>query len=415
MKTEIISIGNELLIGQVVNTNSSWMAEQLNLSGFWADRITVVADDSEEILSILHEAGERSSVVLVTGGLGPTKDDITKDALCRFFNTRLVFNEEAFVDIERLFGNRGVPVTELNRKQAELPENCTTIPNPNGTARGLWFTRDHYHGRTEFIFMPGVPYEMKPMLAGSVIPELIAKFGQKKIFHKTVLTQGLGESFLSVLIEKWEDSLPENISLAYLPQPGIVRLRLTAIGEDEAFIKNQVENKVESLLKIIPEYFFGFDDDALEVIVGELLRKRSATVATAESCTGGYIAHLITGVPGSSGYYKGSIVAYSNEIKENELGVKREDLARHGAVSEEVVTAMANGVRERFRTDYAMATSGIAGPDGGTPEKPVGTTWIAIATPERTVAYKYLFGEGRDRNIRKTALQALNLLRKEMA
>jgi nicotinamide-nucleotide amidase len=414
MKTEIISIGNELLIGQVVNTNAAWMAEQLNLAGFWVDRITVVADKREEILTILHEADGRSSVVLITGGLGPTKDDITKEVLCRFFDTSLVFHEEAFRDVERLFKIRGVKVTDLNRKQAELPENCITIPNPNGTARGMWFSKVKENGNTEFVFMPGVPFEMKPMLLDSIIPKLIKKFRQKSICHKTVLTQGIGESFLSQIIEEWEKNLPENISLAYLPQPGIVRLRLTGTGDVKTNVRKQVETEVASLLKIIPEYFYGFDDDKLEIIIGDLLIKKSAKLATAESCTGGYIAHLITNVPGSSRYYKGSIIAYSNEIKENELGVSRESLIKYGAVSEEVVTQMANGVRKKFNTDYAIATSGIAGPDGGTLEKPVGITWIAIATPEKTVALKYLFGEGRDRNIRKTALQAMNLLRKEL-
>jgi nicotinamide-nucleotide amidase len=414
MKTEIISIGNELLIGQVVNTNASWMAEQMNLAGFWVDRITVVPDEMEEIASILNEAKERSSVVLVTGGLGPTKDDITKEVLCHFFSTRLVFHEEAFRDIEHLFHTRGIKVTELNRKQAELPENCKPIPNPNGTARGMWFSKEDDHGKTDFIFMPGVPFEMKPMMLESVIPVLIKNYLKNTIYHKTVLTQGIGESFLSVLIEKWEDNLPENIRLAYLPQPGIVRLRLTGRGNDAIAVRNQVEEEVKSLVKIIPEYFFGFDDDRLEVIIGELLQKKSSTLATAESCTGGYIAHLITSVPGSSKYYKGSIIAYSNEIKEDELGVSSESLVKFGAVSEEVVTGMARGIRKKFNVDYAIATSGIAGPDGGTTGKPVGTTWIAIATPEKTIASRYLFGEERERNIRKTALQALNLLRKEI-
>jgi nicotinamide-nucleotide amidase len=414
MKTEIINIGNELLIGQVVNTNAAWMAEQLNLAGFWVDRITVVPDEWEEIFSILNEAKERSSVVLVTGGLGPTKDDITKEVLCRVFNTKLVFHEEAFKDIETLFRARGFKVSDLNRKQAELPENCIAIPNPNGTARGMWFTTNDNNKRTDFIFMPGVPYEMKTMLSDRVIPELKKIYSQAAIYHKTVLTQGIGESFLSEIIEEWEKNLPENISLAYLPQPGIVRLRLTGKGDDETNVKNQVEAEVNSLLKIIPEYFYGFDNEKLEVITGELLRKKSVTLATAESCTGGYIAHLITSVPGSSKYYKGSIIAYSNDIKENELEVERESLIEFGAVSEEVVKEMATGIHKKFDVDYAIATSGIAGPDGGTPGKPVGTTWIAIATPVKTVAYHYLFGEDRERNIRKTALQALNLLRKEI-
>jgi nicotinamide-nucleotide amidase len=414
MKTEIINIGDELLIGQVVNTNASWMAERLNLEGFPVERITVIPDDMEPILAALHEAKYRSSVVLVTGGLGPTRDDKTKEVLCRFFNTNLVFSKEAFRDIENLFRIRGVRVSEINRKQAELPEKCIQIPNPNGTARGMWFTTNKSKKRTDFIFMPGVPYEMKVMLADQVIPELKKQCGQAAIYHKTVLTQGIGESFLSEMIGEWENSLPDNLSLAYLPQPGIVRLRLTGKGDDRATVKNQVDEKVASLLSIIPEYFFGFDDDRLEAIIGDLLKKKSATLATAESCTGGYIAHLITSVPGSSKYYKGSIIAYSNEIKENELEVQHESLIKYGAVSEVVVKEMAEGMRRKFGTDYSIATSGIAGPDGGSTEKPVGTTWISIATPVKTVACHYLLGEERERNIRKTALQALNLLRKEL-
>jgi nicotinamide-nucleotide amidase len=414
METEIINIGNELLIGQVVNTNASWMAEQLNMAGFWVERTTVIPDESEQILAALHEAQSRSSIVLVTGGLGPTRDDITKEVLCRFFNTKLVFHKEAFRDVENLFKIRGIRISDLNRKQAELPENCISIPNQNGTARGMWFKKTDKNRKTDFIFMPGVPFEMKPMLKDYVIPALQKNYTQKNIYHKTILTQGIGESFLSEIIEEWENSLPENISLAYLPQPGLVRLRLTGKGDDETIVKKKVEAEVTSLLKIIPEYIYGFNEDRLEVIVGDLLQKKSSTLATAESCTGGYIAHLVTCVPGSSKYYKGSIIAYDNEIKENELGVKHETLMKSGAVSEEVVTEMAEGIRKKFNTDYAIATSGIAGPDGGTPEKPVGTTWIAIASPGKTVAYRYLFGEERERNIRKTALQALNLLRKQL-
>ena len=414
MKTEIINIGNELLIGQVVNTNAAWMAEQMNMAGFLVERTTMIPDDREQILATLQEAHLRSSVVLITGGLGPTKDDITKEVLCRFFNTKLVFHQEAFKDVESIFKIRGIQVTNLNRQQAELPENCTSIPNYNGTARGMWFTKTDNNQKTDFIFMPGVPFEMKPMLKNFVIPELQKHHMQTSIYHKTILTQGIGESFLSEIIEDWENSLPENISLAYLPQPGIVRLRLTGTSDDERSVRSQVEAEVITLQKLIPEYIYGFDNDKLEVIIGDLLQRKSATLSTAESCTGGYIAHLVTSVPGSSRYYKGSIIAYSNEVKENELGVKLETLLKYGAVSEEVVIEMADGIRKKFSTDYAIATSGIAGPDGGTQEKPVGTTWIAIAAPEKTIAYRYLFGEERERNIRKTALQALNLLRKEL-
>jgi nicotinamide-nucleotide amidase len=416
MNAEIISIGDELLIGQVVNTNASWMAEQMNLAGFRIRRILAIGDAEEEILTSLREAGERSQVILITGGLGPTKDDITKQAICQFFDTRLVFNEEAYGYIERLFSLRGMKVTELNRKQAEFPEVAVPIQNKNGTAPGIWIKKEA-EGQNPgaiYVFMPGVPFEMKPMLSDFVIPRLKDEFKSKTIVHKTVLTQGIGESFLSVLIEKWEDGLPENISLAYLPQPGIVRLRLSGTGEDAEELTRMVMDEVAKLEALIPKYIFGQDSDKLEEIIGKLLTSNGKTLATAESCTGGYISHLITSVPGSSNYFKGSVVAYSNEIKEKELDVEPDSLNQYGAVSEKVVSEMASGIRKRFNTDFAIATSGIAGPDGGTDEKPVGTTWIAIATPDGVTASLFLFGENRERNIRKTALQALNMLRKEL-
>ena len=419
MNAEIISIGNELLIGQVVNTNASWMAEQLNLAGIRVKQITSIADEQEDILMALEEAESRASVVLVTGGLGPTKDDITKEAICKYFKTRLVFNQEAFDSIEQLFALRGYKVTELNRKQADIPETSIPLPNHNGTAPGIWLEkiRDDKTVNTVFVFMPGVPFEMKPMFTETVIPRLKAEFPTKSIFHKTILTQGIGESFLSDIIEKWEVSLPKNISLAYLPQPGIVRLRLSGIGEKDDEIRQRVLKEAGKLEKLIPDYIFGYDEDKLEEIVGKLLKEKQQTLATAESCTGGYIAHLITSIPGSSLYYKGSVVAYSNEIKETELNVRHDSLVQYGAVSEQVVLEMATGIRKKFRTDFAIATSGIAGPEGGTKDKPAGTTWIAIATPEKVFAKHYLFGEreNRERNIRKTALQALNLLRKEIS
>lgn len=417
MNAEIISIGNELLIGQVVNTNASWMAEQLNLAGFKVKQVLAIADDETDILQTLREAGERSSIVLVTGGLGPTKDDITKQAICKHFNSHLVFNQEAFQTIERLFGSRGVGVTEINRKQAEIPACSIPIPNANGTAPGIWIEQHDpkkTDGTTVFVFMPGVPFEMKPMVSNYVIPKIQALFLSKAIFHKTVLTQGVGESFLSDLIEPWELALPSFITLAYLPQPGIVRLRLSGIGQDGESVKRAVMKEVEKLQLLIPDYIYGFDEDRLEELVGRMLVERGATLATAESCTGGYIAHLLTSVPGSSRYFKGSVVAYANEVKEMELGVRSQTLIDHGAVSEEVVKEMASGIRKKFKVDYAIATSGIAGPDGGTPEKPVGTTWIGLATPRGTFTSSYKFGENRERNIRKTALQALNLLRKSM-
>lgn len=415
MNIEIINIGDELLIGQVINTNAAWMAEQLNLSGFRAYQVSVISDSRQHILEALADAEKRAEVVLISGGIGPTKDDITKHTLCEYFNTRLVFNEEAYRDVEAIFARRGYQVTELNRQQAELPESCTGIPNKLGTARGMWFEKDRPDkGRTVFVSMPGVPFEMKSMMTDYVIPRMKELFKTPFIYHKTILTQGVGESFLAARIESWENELPSHIKLAYLPQPGIVRLRLTGEGPNEIFLHQEVEAEVLKLQPMIPEYIFGYDEESVELIVGRLLLEKHATLATAESCTGGAIAQMITSIPGSSAYFKGSVVAYSNEIKKHVLGISEETLTKHGAVSEEVVTRMAASLQKMFDVDYAIATSGIAGPDGGSEEKPVGTVWIAIASPDKVVASKFLFGDNRERNIRRTALQAINMLRKKL-
>jgi nicotinamide-nucleotide amidase len=426
MNIEIINIGDELLIGQVVNTNASWMGEQLSLTGFKCKQFTIIGDEKEQILDALQKAGERCEVVLISGGIGPTKDDITRTTLCEFFDTKMVFNEDAFRDIEAMFGRRGVRVTELNRQQAMLPEKCISIPNSLGTARGMWFEKERVDSgqwsvvsdssptTVIYVSMPGVPFEMKAMMLDHVIPMLKERFHPQSIYHKTILTQGIGESFLADLISEWEDALPKEIRLAYLPQPGIVRLRLTGTGTDEAAIRSLVEKEAEKLYSLIPEHIFGENEDRLEEIVGRLLKEKNLSLVTAESCTGGYIAHLLTSIPGSSAYFKGSVVAYDNYIKTDMLGVSRSSLEKHGAVSEEVVTEMAIGAQSRLEADYAIAVSGIAGPDGGTPEKPVGTVWIAIAGPAGVSSHHYLFGEGRDRNIRRAALQALNLLRKRL-
>lgn len=417
MKVEIINVGDELLIGQVVNTNAAWMAEQLNLAGFMVSRITVIGDNRQEILKSLQDAHNYADIILMTGGIGPTKDDITKDTLCEFFHTRLVFNQKAFSNIERFFTQRGIEVTNINRKQAEVPETCTPVQNNNGTASGMWFETE-MEGRSRkviFVSMPGVPFEMKAMVKDHVIPMLKQVAPSQVVVHRTIMTQGIGESFLSDRIEEWENNLPSNISLAYLPQPGIVRLRLTGRGRSEEEVKAQITGEVDKLISLVPEYFYGYDDETLEEIIGVLFTSKGLTLATAESCTGGYIAHLITSVPGSSRYFKGSVIAYSNEVKEKELAVTHESLLKYGAVSEAVVKEMAANIRKQFDVDFAIATSGIAGPDGGTDEKPVGTSWVAIATPSKVIAAKHLFGENRERNIRRTALQALNMLRKEVA
>lgn len=407
MKTEIISIGDELLIGQVINTNASWIAEQLNLAGIEVVRITTIADKKEEILKTLKEASDRAEVVLLTGGLGPTRDDITKNTLCEYFGSRLVFHKPSFKYVEKLFSERGLPVRDINRKQAEVPHNCVPIVNENGTAPGMWFEKDN----TTFVSMPGVPYEMKAMITSYVLPELLKKLNGLQVIHKKVLTQGVGESFLSELIRDWENSLPEHMKLAYLPQPGIVRLRLSGSGHDKTKLSIEMDDKIKVLQELIPDLIFGFGEKTLEEVVGGLLKKDGMTLSTAESCTGGYIAHLITSIAGSSAYFKGSVIAYSNQIKTNIVGVKEDTLVAHGAVSEQTVTEMALGVKKRFKTDFAIAVSGIAGPEGGTAQKPVGTTWIAVAGPDVLIVEKYLFGKNRQRNIRVAAVTALNKLR----
>ncbi len=408
---EIISIGDELLIGQVINTNASWMGQQLSLAGIAVKQVTVISDDSEHILAALEEASQRAGIVLITGGLGPTKDDITKQTLCAYFNTKLVFHQPTYDNVANLFKNRGFKLTELNSKQADIPANCTPITNFNGTAPGMWFEEKGII----YVSMPGVPFEMKPMMSDFIVPELRKRFVNQVIIHKTILTQGVGESFLAAKIEDWENNLPSNIKLAYLPHPGMVRLRLTGIGTDETVLNKQIEQTANELYPQISDLIFGFDEDTLESVVGKLLLENKLTLSTAESCTGGYLAHLITSVAGSSAYYKGSIISYANEVKQSELGISETDLILHGAVSEVVVRQMAEAVRARLATDYAIATSGIAGPDGGTDEKPVGTTWIAISGPNGTKSQKFLFGEGRDRNIHRAAISGLNMLRKEIA
>jgi len=408
MIAEIISIGDELLIGQVINTNASWMSELLNRNGIKVKQIKAIADDKKDILNSIDNSFKSADLILLTGGLGPTKDDITKHTLCEYFDTKLVFNEDAFSRIKEIFRLRNFKVSAVNKAQAELPESCIPITNINGTASGMWFEKN---GKI-LVSMPGVPFEMKPMMENEVIPRIKAKFNTPVIIHKTIMTQGVGESFLAKIIEDWENSLPQNIKLAYLPQPGIVRLRLSAIGENKIKCEKYIDEFVEKLKLLIGDIIFAYDDMLLEEAVGNSLKLHKKTVATAESCTGGYIAHLLTSIAGSSSYFKGSAITYANEIKENILEVSHNDLEKEGAVSETVVRQMALGVRKKFGTDYAIATSGIAGPDGGTEDKPVGTTWIAIAGPDGVLAEKHHFGEHRGRNIRRAALTALFMLKK---
>lgn len=407
MTAEIISIGEELLIGQVVNTNASWMAEQLNLSGISVSQITAITDSRSEIIRMLAEAEKRSHLVLMTGGLGPTRDDVTREALCEFFNSRLELNQQVLDNIIALFSSRGLQLSERNRQQAMVPHNATMILNPNGTAPGLWFQKD---GKI-FVAMPGVPFEMKHMLTHEVLPKIKNWAEKTHIVHKTILTQGIGESFLSDIISPWESELPTNIQLAYLPSPGMVRIRLTGKGADEQQVRRNVEQEARKLQELIPQYIWGYDRDTLQEVTGHLLLERGQSLSTAESCTGGYIAHHITSVPGSSSWYKGSIVAYSNEIKEKLLNIDPLLIEKYGAVSQQVVEAMATQANSIFSTDYSIAVSGIAGPEGGTPEKPVGTVWIAVAGNNKVTSKKFQFGDSRERNILRSVLSALSMLR----
>lgn len=411
MKAEILTIGDEILIGQIVDTNSAWLGQELNLLGIKVNRINSISDDHFAIISALEESLSRADIVLITGGLGPTKDDITKKAIADFFQVEMIFNEDVMTYVASLFAARGIVMAESNKSQAMLPANCKVLHNSNGTAPGMWFEKDN----KVIVSMPGVPYEMKGIFSEEVIPRLKQHFKTPIIKHKTVLTQGVGESTLMEKIETWENSLAANaLKLAYLPQPGMVRLRISGVGENEKQLEDLMQSKVEELQQLIPSYIFGYDNQTLEQVVGQLLAKNGRTLSTAESCTGGYIAHLITSISGSSAYFMGSVVAYDNRIKEEILNVSHQNLIDFGAVSQQVVEEMALGVQAKFKTDYAIATSGIAGPTGGTAEKPVGTVWVAIASPLGVKSKLLRFGNSRERNIRQAAIFALNLLRKEI-
>lgn len=408
MEVEIITIGDEILIGQIVDTNSAWMAQQLNLKGFKVKQISSVSDDETHILNALKEASQRASIVIITGGLGPTKDDITKKSLCKYFKTELVFSDEVYIDVERLFKDRGYEVSEMNRAQAMVPSNCEVIRNTVGTAPGMWF---NYNGCI-YISMPGVPYEMMYLMEHSVLPKLSSHFKSPHIIHHTILTQGIGESILAEKLSDWEDALPAHFKLAYLPSVSAVRLRLTAVGEDMVNMQKIFDEQISQLKKIVSKYCYGENSDTLEFVIGEMLKMRGKTLGTAESCTGGNIASLITKVAGSSNYFKGTIVSYANEVKVKQLHVLPKDLEDYGAVSKQVVESMAKGALTTLNVDYAIATSGIAGPDGGSNEKPVGTVWIAVADHDHVYSKKYLFGKNRERTIQAASLTALNLLRR---
>lgn len=407
IKAAVITIGDEILIGQIVNTNASWLGQQMNLAGYSVVHMATVPDQREEIVSELNKAIKYAEIVIITGGLGPTKDDITKHTLAEYFGRTLEEDPDTLQQVTSFFAARGMELTETNRRQALVPEGAVVLKNDNGTAPGMLFEDN---GKV-VVSLPGVPLEMKHLMTEQVIPYLKTKYKGQHIYHKTVMTHGMGESHLSDLIQDWEESLPSHIKLAYLPRPGIVRLRLSAAGDSFNQIRIDVNNQVQRLVRLIPDLIFGYDDITLEEVIGSMLTRQSKTVATAESCTGGSIAARITSVAGSSAYFKGSVVAYDNHVKNIVLGVSEEALKKYGAVSEEVAKQMAAGVKNLLSTDYAIATTGIAGPEGGTKEKPVGTVWIAVASHNEVKAQCFQFGHQRSRNTERSVLSALNMLR----
>jgi len=406
MLAEIITIGDEILIGQIVDTNSAWMAGQLNNAGIRIKQISSVSDDSGHILTALAEAAKRADIIFITGGLGPTKDDITKKTLAEYFGVGMVENAEALNNVARIFERYNRPLLAINKLQAEVPENCEVIINKNGTAPGMWFNE----GGKVYVSMPGVPFEMMYMMEEEVIPKIKALFKLPVIIHKTILTVGEGESFLAQRIADIEDSLPEYIKLAYLPKLGQVRLRLSAYGDDEAFLRETVNEFAAKLKQRIGSFVVADEDIPLEKVILNFMEAKGLTLSVAESCTGGYISHLFTQHAGSSKVFYGGAVSYSYELKESILGVKHETLWQYGAVSEQTVKEMAEGALLNFKSDYAVAVTGIAGPGGGTPDKPVGTVWIAVASAQKTVIKKFTFGNKRQQNIERSATTALFML-----
>lgn len=410
MKAAIITIGDEILIGQTIDTNSAWIGSELSKSGFDVSRITSVHDRREDILYALGEVCGNTDVVLITGGLGPTSDDITKPVLCEFFATRLVPNEEVLKMIEEMMGRRKNPMNENNRRQAQVPESCRVLKNEKGTAPGMWFEKEG----TIFVSMPGVPAEMKYIMSEHVIPELNKRFTSQVIMHRNIMTYGTFEAKLAEILTGFENQLPVNVRLAYLPSSGVIKLRLTGTGNDTASLKELMSAQVAALYKVIPEFIYGENEDPLEKVVGDLLKEKKQTICTAESCTGGELAHLITSIPGSSIYYKGSVIAYANSVKAQVLNIPESILSKYGAVSEEVVNYMASETRKLLDTDYCVSTSGIAGPEGGSESKPVGTLWMAVSSGKGIVTEKRIFGTDRITNIKRFSLAALNLLRKQI-
>ncbi|WP_192350191.1 competence/damage-inducible protein A [Algoriphagus sp. Y33] len=407
VRAEIISIGDELLYGQIVDTNSHWISQELDLRGVKVVRKTTIGDDRKDILAAFASAEARADIILITGGLGPTQDDLTKPLLAEYFDCPIVENTAAVEAVTQFFRKRGREITPLNILQGHLPACCTYVPNEVGTAPGMWFERNG----TYWMSMPGVPHEMKKLMRDFVLPKLPELFPLPVIVHRMVKTVGIGESWLADLIRDWENALPKSIRLAYLPSLGHVKLRLTGFGTDKITIENAIQKQIDMVLPSIEKYVYGYDSESLEMAIGKLLTSSKKTVALAESCSGGYISHLVTSISGSSSYFQGAVVPYHNRFKHEILHVKNDTLNTFGAVSEETVQEMATGVRELFQSDFGLASSGIAGPNGGTAEKPVGTIWISCAGQGFIETKKLQLTQDRMLNIQLTAMAVLNLLR----
>jgi len=412
MLAEIITIGDEILIGQILDSNSAFIGKELNKIGIDVHQITSIRDDKKDILKALERAQNQVDVVLLTGGLGPTKDDITKHTICEYFNDSLVQNKDVLRHVEELFAKYiSTPISEVNRQQALVPSTSTVLMNHYGTAPGMWLEKNN----KVFVSMPGVPFEMKGLMNNEVLPRLQKRFDRPYIIHKTILTYGMGESTLAEKIEEWEDNLPSFIKLAYLPNLGKVRLRLSARGNDKKLLEDTIENRVEELHHIIGEIILGYEDEeTIEVRIGQLLTKKNRTLAVAESCTGGRIAQSFTANAGASVYFKGGAVTYATQSKIDILGVPQDIIEKHTVTSLEVAEAMAVMVKEKFKSDYAIATTGNAGPTKGDGDVEIGTVFIAIATPDHVFSEKYVFSNLREKTIGKAVSKSLEMLMQEL-
>lgn len=412
MKAAIVTIGDEILIGQIVDTNSGYMAKALDKIGIEITEMLSISDDKKHILDTFAHLQNKVDLVLITGGLGPTKDDITKKTFCDYFEDELIINQEVLQHVRSIIeGIYKRPITQMNRDQALVPSKCTVLTNVNGTAPGMWMKKEN----TVYISLPGVPYEMKDIVDNVIVPKIIKEYKRPFIIHQTVMTYGQGESMIAERIEEWENNLPPFIKLAYLPSPGRVRLRLSARGTIEELLRTVLAEQIKQLTTIIGDIIVGLDDsDSIEVVIGRLLTQQSKTLATAESCTGGKIAQRITSVPGASAYFKGSIVCYSEAVKVDILHVSRESIANHSVVSEEVAREMVLNVQKLLKTDFAIAVTGNAGPDKDATNEEVGTVFIALATPSAVFVEKFNFGQPREKVIDRTVNKSFELLMKEI-